>query len=340
MNVGSTTYSTGTISTSGSNTTINGSGTSWNSSMVGGTIYFRDSGGTYRSEYIVSVSGATTLTIGTARTVSASTSYVIVWGGIRTSNTGAQILQNTVDSTSAFSIQNASNTKLLNADTTNMRITIGGASGSLSGRALEVTSVDITTTLRVGDGTNGISFNDQTSGKLRFRGTAQNDISLTLSPEYAGAVLTGDGSNNVGTMTSDFCSGSSLLNIGTSCGASEDHNFYSWTANATNDYDIYVKWKVPSDFASFAATPMQLYGWKTGAGDTVQVRVYKSGSSTVCDNDSLSSSGSWALVTSDPTTSCSISAGDDLVFRITLIVATNGNYARAGEIFINYKSQF
>ena len=202
--------------------------------MVGGTIYFRDSGGTYRSEYIVSVSGATTLTIGTARTVSASTSYVIVWGGIRTSNTGAQILQNTVDSTSAFSIQNASNTKLLNADTTNMRITIGGASGSLSGRALEVTSVDITTTLRVGDGTNGISFNDQTSGKLRFRGTAQNDISLTLSPEYAGAVLTGDGSNNVGTMTSDFCSGSSLLNIGTSCGARRVQNLYTYSEDITN----------------------------------------------------------------------------------------------------------
>ncbi len=250
------------------------------------------------------------------------------------------LVQTAINSTTAFSIQNSSSTGLLNADTTNMRITIGGATGSLTGRALEVTSVDVTTTLRVGDSTNGISFNDQVGGKLRFRGTAQNDISVTLSPEYAGAVLTGDGTNNVGTMTSDFCSGSSLLNIGTSCGANEDHNFYSWTANATNDYDIYVKWKVPSDFASFAATPVQFYGWKTGGSDAVQLRVYKSGSGTVCDNDSLGSSGSWALVTSNPTTSCSINAGDELVFRITLTVASNGNYARAGEIFINYKSQF
>ncbi len=253
---------------------------------------------------------------------------------------GATTFKNNTDSVAAFQIQSSSSTVLLNADTTNMRITIGGATGSLAGRALEVTSVDVTTTLRVGDGTNGISFNDQTSGKLRFRGTAQNDISVTLSPEYAGAVLTGDGSNNTGTMTSDFCSGSSLLNIGTSCGASEDHNFYAWTANATNDYDIYVKWKVPSDFASFASTPVQFYGWKTGGSDAVQMRVYKSGSSTVCDNDSLGSNGSWALTNSVPTTNCTINPGDELVFRMTVSVATNGNYARVGEIFINYKSQF
>jgi hypothetical protein len=128
MNVGSTTYSTGTISTSGSSTTVTGSGTTFNSGMVGGTLYFLDSGGTYRSEYITASGGATNLTIGTARTITASTAYVLVYGGNRTSSTGAQILQNTTDSTSAFKVQSAAGTDVVNIDTTNSNLSVRGVS--------------------------------------------------------------------------------------------------------------------------------------------------------------------------------------------------------------------
>jgi hypothetical protein len=62
--------------------------------MAGGTIYFIDSGGTYRSEYISSVNtGGQTLVIGNARTISASTTYVIVYAGFNVANNALVSLQ-------------------------------------------------------------------------------------------------------------------------------------------------------------------------------------------------------------------------------------------------------
>ena len=101
-------------------------------------------------------------------------------------------------------------------------------------------------------------------------GTARHITAVTLAPEYAGATLTGDGTNNIGTMTSDFCSNTGALAIATAiCSVAGDvHNYYSWTATATAvaDYDIYVRYQVPSDFGNIPVAPspvLSLNGWVT-----------------------------------------------------------------------------
>ena len=167
LNVASAAYSVGTISTSGSSTTVTGAGTTFTSAMVGGTIYFVDSGGIYRNEYISAVASGTSLPIGTARTISASTHYVIVYGGNRTSITGAEILQNTTDSTTAFQIQKTNEDVLFRADTTNNRLIVGNATAS-SGADTTLFVVDSSSTANLPSGTNGGLVYDSSVDRLKL----------------------------------------------------------------------------------------------------------------------------------------------------------------------------
>ena len=241
------------------------------------------------------------------------------------------------------------------ADSSNStnRILIGAPTATLTTAALVVTTQEITTTLRVGTATNGISFNDigSTNGlatRLRFSGTARNSKKATLMPEYAGAVLTGDGGgDNIGTMTSDFCSNGNTNppNINTTvCATSGDlHNYYSWTANATNDYDIWVNWQVPSDFDGFdTSSAIQFYGWRTSSSDAVTLTVYDDNDAVCGTGTSISGTAStWNLTNyADPTGCSAITAGDTITFRMHLTVGVNSEFARAGEIYINYLSKF
>src|SRR5690606_25151227 len=139
---------------------------------------------------------------------------------------------------------------------------------------------------------------------------------------------TGDGSNNTGTMTSDFCSGSSRQNLNTSvCTVpTESHNYYSWTANATNDYDIWIRWRVPSDFSTFSAADFN--GWRTSSSDSVTVTIYNNAASS-CDSASISGTvATWNNTSLSSIGSCTPSAGDVLTIRVQLSVGVNGEFAR------------
>jgi len=166
---------------------------------------------------------------------------------------------------------------------------------------------------------------------------AGSTATVTLSPEYPGAVLTPVSGTNTGTMTSDFCSGSSLLNIPSAsnpCGTSEDHTYYSWTATAGNDYDIWVQWQAPSDFSSLSG--ITFYGQTTSNTDSSTITVYKKAVSSACGlAGTVATSGTWGTATPGYG-SCSIAAGDKLFFDVNLSVGTSGEFARAGEIVINY----
>lgn len=219
------------------------------------------------------------------------------------------------------------------------------ASASLSGAKLLVTNAEVTTTLRVGDGTNGVEFS--ASGVPVYRGSARPTKKITLAPEYAGAVFTGDGTSNSGTMTSDFCSGSSLksLNTGVCTSTTEEHNYYSWVSTSgTNDYDIYIRYQLPSDFDGFAtSTSIQMYGWATTAvSDLVELALFNAaGAQCGSTTDVATSDGAWTetALTGDETV-CSVAAGETVTFRIRLTSSSASNYARAGELRLDYRSKF
>lgn len=257
---------------------------------------------------------------------------------------GEAIFRTSADSATAFQIQDAGSNPLLIADTTADVIKIGTAgSATQAGTALFASSVEVSGALRVGDATNNIQI-DGTTKKITFNGTARQDVRLTMEPEFQGAVLTGDGSNNTGTMTTDFCSGASRLNINAGvCAANDEYNYYSWIGSGgVNDYDVYVRWQVPSNFSAFKdANAINLRGWRSTSSEKVELAMFQQngtqcGSTTEINNTNTT----WQStnMTGDET-ACSVSANDVVTFRIRVTAGSSG-YARAGGLEINYLSRF
>jgi hypothetical protein len=226
------------------------------------------------------------------------------------------------DGTTAFRIQNASGAStLFTADTSAMQIVIGST-------------------------TNGITFS---SNGLTYLGTARPSNTITLSPEYAGATFTPDGTSNSGTLTSDFCSGSTLLNINAAAcslpSTSIAHNYYQWTGTAAGnqDYDVYVRYQMPSDYDTGSLANLAIWGFgTTTASEQVTVGLYTDTQAAACGatTNAVTSNATWIKVTAaSPLGSCTIVAGDTVTLKVHL-QAAQSNFARAGEISFNYKKKF
>jgi hypothetical protein len=204
------------------------------------------------------------------------------------------------------------------------------------------------------DGTNSFTF-DVDTGPV-YAGTARPAKTVTLVPEYQGAVLTGDTSSNSGTMTSDFCS--DLRGINTNASPSnaspcdsdltEEHNYYTWTStSATQDYDIWVRWQVPSDFAAFAASnAVQAYGWRTDATNEVQISMYDTGGTADATDVSVATgTAAWTLTTVDSNPSGdgggdTYTQGGYVTFKIHMANDTANDHVKVGEIIINYLGRY
>ena len=239
-------------------------------------------------------------------------------------STGANLFS--VAGDGSVQIQNASGTALLKADVTNLQVVVGTT-------------------------TNGITF---TSNGLTYSGTARPTNTIRLTPEYSGATFTGDGTNNSGTLSSDFCSGSSRLNVnpmasGTPtanpCAATDTHNYYQWTTSQSTaqDYDIYVRYQMPSDYDTGSMANLAIYGWgTTTASEQITISLFTDASGTACATsaNAVSSAAVWVQTTvSSPLGSCTIAANDTVTFRVHM-QAGQGNYARSGGISFTYKKKF
>jgi hypothetical protein len=238
------------------------------------------------------------------------------------------------------------------ADT--LSVTAGGASitaGALAVNSDSITSdgalvINATSTVQLGDGTTNY-FDFSETGGPTYHGTARPTVTETIIPEFAGATLTGDGVNNTGTMTSDFCSNGNTnppdINTGVCATSGDLHNYYSWTAQATNDYDIWVDWQVPSNFDAFASsTAISYYGWRTSVSDSVTLTVYDDNNAVCGSATAISGTvAQWNNTNyADPTGCSAIVAGDIITFRVQLSVGVNDEYARVGEISIDYLAKF
>lgn len=169
------------------------------------------------------------------------------------------------------------------------------------------------------------------------------DTFITLSPEYAGAVLNGSG---LGTMTSGICSDNLNINDGssgqpTTCGTNETSNFYKWTSTqgTAQTYDVFVNYKLPSSFGGFVAGSTTVKGKTDSTYSTVSYQVYKNngGTMTACGSSTSISTGvqtTWqtgtATSTADPA-NCSFAGGNSVVFKITLSAQAYAN-AYIGDI--------
>ena len=178
---------------------------------------------------------------------------------------GSVLFDNAVNSVSAFRVQNASNTSIFTVDTTDSQIligttasTAGNCGGTLSG--------------------NGVCLS---SSSIAYTGTARPTEQITLTAEYAGAILDPTtGSNNTGTMTAGIDK--------TGSNGYKFVDYYNWanSLTASQSYDIWVQVPIPKDFSAWSSsTPL-----------------------TVLDNSSTTTAGSVGVAIHD-------SAGNQMTRR-------------------------
>lgn len=233
-----------------------------------------------------------------------------------------------------------------------LTVTAGGATltaGALAVNSDSITSdgtltIDATSSVVLGGSGNTFTFSESTGPT--YAGSARPSRKVTLSPEFPGSTMSGDGANNTGTMTSDFCENGASTDIPntntTVCNTSGDiHNYYSWTTNqgTAQDYSIWVRWRIPDNFAAWeASNPIQVYGKYTDATNN-EVRVYVYDTAGALNN----ASGTQVAGTSWTQTAVTLSggtwtAGSYVTFRIQLTADTGGDSVQLGEINLNYLS--
>ncbi|MBH1979971.1 carbohydrate binding domain-containing protein [Candidatus Saccharibacteria bacterium] len=191
----------------------------------------------------------------------------------------------------------------------------------------------------------GSMYYDTTLGKVQcFEAEGWGDCGtppdtfITLSPEFAGGIVTGSGT---GTMTTDMCSDQLNVNDGSSaqptvCGVKETYNYYKWTTTSeSNQYKvIYVNYQLPQNFKQFISGSTSVMGRTDSTSSTAAYQFYRNDpvdGLIACSVEQPLSNGAqtlWQKGTpggvADPAT-CGFEAGDTLVAKIVLGSRSNAN---------------
>lgn len=230
------------------------------------------------------------------------------------------------DNANAFAVQNTNGDSLLTADTTGMKVTVGNS-------------------------TNGV---DLSVNGISLKGNARSTRTVSLIPEFPGSSFQADGADNKGTLTSDFCSanlveGGTLPVNTTQCGNAVDtRSYYQWTSSeATNqDYDIYVRYRLPSDYDTGSMTNLVYESQSSKTGQVVDFRMFSSGglqcSQTISETALDSYVPNWISFNQAnpiPGACATIPANSFVVFKIKL-KANGGGIVRMGEISFTYRGKF
>lgn len=169
------------------------------------------------------------------------------------------------------------------------------------------------------DGTNWIEMGDSTSN-------------IVISPEYSGAILYADGSDNHGRMTSDAINTGGVFK-----------NYYEWKSDreTLQDYDILVRITLPSDFVSWKEDAISLDFMTENsasiANNKVEIALIgDSGIDSEIKNGISKMPGSWERISIKAVdiTQCK-KAGDSCTLRLSMYSKEN-YYVRVGDISLNY----
>jgi excisionase family DNA binding protein len=199
-------------------------------------------------------------------------------------------------------------------------------------------TVNANETLTIGDGTDTltVNFGSAISASNPFYNNGLRPVKrIALSPEYAGATLTADTSNNTGSMTAD------------SMTTSPYRNYYDWanTQGTVQDYDIWVRVPVPADFLGWAnSTTLSLDTWSDDTTNgPINVTVYDTSNAADCTSVAFTPSlaSTWETKTA---TTCldtgTYAANGVMTVDIKLTAAaTNGN-TRVSTIWMDYYAAF
>jgi len=285
----------------------------------------------------------------------ASDTYIT--GSIFTITSGGTIIE--TDSASALHIQDTGANRIFGVDTNSGMALLGeanlktgtlrlfnGSNGYSVTLVSGVSTANFTLTLPTSLGSSGQCLSDTTgTGTLGWAscggggGGSSNKI-VTLTPEYAGAVLRADGTNNNGTMITDFTSG-------LSSGEGYKHNYYQWTTSqaTAQDYDVVVTHQLPSDFNAtneFTASSWKIWTYVDNTTDAALTMTVYDNDMTACANGVSVKSGStgWQQITlANFSGNASCDFTPNSIISITVKVSSKSpstNKVRIGEIQYGY----
>ena len=254
---------------------------------------------------------------------------------------GGTVTQSATNQT-AFRIQNAAATNtVLTVDTDSatdqLKVQIGSSTGDATGVYLVLDSY---TGVSPDTPSNGAMYYDSTNNKFKCRTSGAwvdcNGRGATrtvgLSPEFAGAVIMGDGADNTGTLTADYDS-------------TNRRNYYDWSTTATTlqDYDIYVRTMIPSEAVSVTAASFNIFVWSdtnsTANADATVVLTDSAGVSCNFSGSALPATASTWTEKTYTSSTCALTANTWATFRVTVKARTNGGTpfkVRIGELRFDY----
>jgi hypothetical protein len=195
-------------------------------------------------------------------------------------------------------------------------------------------------TIRLGSGSSegGIRYNVEKK-RLEFSNDGaiwveMGDLtsSVVISPEYSGAILYADGTDNYGRMTSDAIETGGVFK-----------NYYEWKSDreTLQDYDILVRITLPTDFVSWKDDAISLDFMTENSASVAnnKVDIALMGNSGIDGEvkDGISKlPGSWERVSIKSTniTQCK-KAGDSCTVRLSMHSKEN-YFVRVGDISLNY----
>lgn len=138
-----------------------------------------------------------------------------------------------------------------------------------------------------------------------------------LHAAFSRVALKADGSNNVGQLS-------------VSHDATSKRNYYLWTSTRSTlqDYDVYVRVSLGSDFVGWVDNPLQVT-YRTSSGstsaNTLGVAVYDTAGNAVTLSGSTTSlaSTSWATTQVEFSGAPTFTAGQDILIKFTLAAKSN-----------------
>lgn len=199
-------------------------------------------------------------------------------------------------------------------------------------------------TVVIGNATDGITLDPQNGGPS-YVGNARPTKTISLQPEYSGAVLTafygaGTDTNITGNLTSDVeTSGSNNL-----------RSYYQWerTTDATQHfYTVAIRVRLPKDFSAWTSSNAIQVDYitesATSTNSDLDVRVYidNDGSMASTDAESLNNtSTSWSTVSIAGSSLTEVDAADETAVIYLRMGSASSNFVKIGEIKLNYLSRF
>ena len=151
-------------------------------------------------------------------------------------------------------------------------------------------------------------------------------IKEVFSAEYAGATLFADGTNNIGTMTSD------------NAGAANSYmNYYEWSSGevTAQDYDVIFRFTLPNNFTAWDTTNPIVIDFQAQGAATFSASMFLE-NGTALGTIAPTSSATWTTAVINPGT---MTAGQTAVIILKMTSAPNDNTqkVRIGDITLNYK---